>query len=735
MNVSKNQQKYVFLIERSLTPIYQRISKGFKDALEKQGHQVIYFNRSHYSSQNDAIQNLIKMTQIEEIDYCLILSNSVFLKSYCKSLNHYVFELLCLKLIFIHHDSIGYNFFVAENAFASYVEAIYRVNHQSWHFCIEQEDIIDLKLLGIKRVYHIFHASEFTKIRSDDQYEYNISFVGHILPGFGEIYKSSPGLVSLPAFHQVSAGFWNRMINLNLKLKQSSYNQVFFKSKDIFDKTSAFQNKFEYIYLASMLNPAFRGEIINSLKTSQIHIVGGDPGYMFGMTDQRVIQKSGVIYHPPTQNYAEAQSIYASSKINLNITSLQFDDAVVNRVMDVGAAGGFILTDWKSDLRRVTSVHEEISYKTIEELNYKIDYYLSHEKERLEIAEQLHQDIINNNTYEHIVNYMLSKVSQASDDITDNLRLDLGCGLRKTEGFVGVDIHDWEGVDVVADLTRRFPFPDSSVDEIKAYNIIEHLPDRIHTMNEMWRICKPGAIVDILVPSTDGRGAFQDPTHVSFWNINSFKYYSIEFPEYLDLCKSYGFQGAYKLISLSQQESSDGVVHVRAVLQVIKHNNKNQEYLEALLDKLNLRKVNLLISIDWTQQEQAIIQFLNDVLRSIGNHPYRENITLLVDTSNFPKDYEISPEEIISEIALNLMLEENIDILNEGVEVAILPPMSQIEWQSISSKICGRIQWDYENADTIASIEMKNLELYDIKSLSNKRVVQVDGNTWTLKDC
>ncbi len=732
MNVSKNKQKYAFLIERSPTPIYQRISKGFKDALEKEGHQVIYFNYSHYSSQNDAIQNLLKMTQNWGIDYCLILSNSVGLKSYCKSLNHYVFELLCLKLIFVHHDSISYNFFVAENAFASYIEAIYRVNHQSWHFCIEPEDIIDLNLLGIKRVYHIFHASEFTKIGIDDQYEYNISFVGHILPGFGEIYKSSPSIVSLPAFHQVSAGFWNRLMNLDLKLKQSPYNQVVLKDQNI-NNIIGFQNKFEYIYLANLLNPSFRGEIINRLKASQIDIVGGDPGYMSGMMDKRVIQKSGVIYHPPTQNYTEAQSIYASSKINLNITSLQFDDAVVNRVMDVGAAGGFILTDWKSDLRRVTSVHEEISYKTIEELNYKIDYYLSHEKERLEIAEQLHQDITTNNSYEQIVNYMLSKVSQMTNDITDNLRLDLGCGPRKTEGFIGVDIHDWQGVDVVADLTRRFPFPDNSVDEIKAYDVIEHLPDRLHTMNEMWRICKPEAIVDILVPSTDGRGAFQDPTHVSFWNINSFKYYSIEFPEYLDLCKSYGFHGAYKLISLSQEETGDGVFHVRAILQVIKHNN--EEYLEYLSDKLNLRKVNLLISIDWTQEEPAIIQFLKNVLLSIGNHPDKENITLLLDTSNFPKEYEITPEEIISEIALTLMLEENIDVLNEGVEVAILPPLSKIEWESIYSKICGRFQWDYENAETIAKLEMENMELYEIKSLSSKQVVQVNENNWTLKDC
>jgi spore maturation protein CgeB len=732
MKIPNIEKKYTFLMERSPTPIYQRISKGFKEALEKQGHQVIYFNPESYSSQSYAIEEILNLTKSQKINYCLILGYSRIFKCYYKSLKAYVFELLNVNLIFIHHDCICYSFFVAQNAFNSYFDAMIRVNDKSWHFCIEYDNIVDFQILGINRVYHIFHASEFTKSSMNNESNYDISFVGHILPDFGEIYKSSQNIVSLPAFHHVSAGFWNRLINLDLKLKQSPYNQVGLSDKNL-NNISNFKNKFEYIYLAVLLNPCFRGEILQRLKNPQIDIIGGYPGYMSGIMAKRVIQKSGVIYHPPTQNYAEAQSIYATSKINLNITSWQFDDAVVNRVIDVGAAGGFILTDWKSDLRRVTSVHEEISYKTIEELNYKIDYYLSHEKERLEIAEQLHQDITTNNSYEQIVNYMLSKVSQMTNDHTDNLRLDLGCGPRKTEGFIGVDIHDWEGVDVVADLTRRFPFSDSSVDEIKAYDVIEHLPDRLHTMNEMWRIGKPEAIVDILVPSTDGRGAFQDPTHVSFWNINSFKYYSIEFPEYLNLCKSYGFQGEYKLVSLSQEETGDGVLHVRAILQVIKHNNKNQGYLEDLSDKLNRRKVNLLISIDWTQQEQAIIQFLGDVLRSIGNHPSRENITLLVDTSNFPKDYEISPEEIISEIALTLMLEENIDILNEGVEVAILPPLSKIEWQSIFSKICGRIEWDYENVDTITSLEMEKMKLYDIKSLSSKRVVQVDENTWTLK--
>lgn len=45
-------------------------------------------------------------------------------------------------------------------------------------------------------------------------------------------------------------------------------------------------------------------------------------------------------------------------------------------------------------------------------------------------------------------------------------------------------------------------------------------------MNEAWRVLKPSAAIEIFVPSTDGRGAFQDPTHVSFWNANTFAYFS-----------------------------------------------------------------------------------------------------------------------------------------------------------------------------------------------------------------
>jgi len=101
--------------------------------------------------------------------------------------------------------------------------------------------------------------------------------------------------------------------------------------------------------------------------------------------------------------------------------------------------------------------------------------------------------------------------------------VELGGRMAASKGFETVDLQD---ADIVADLNERWPFEDNSIGVVRAFDIFEHLNDPIHTMRELYRVLAPGAYAFIQVPSTDGRGAFQDPTHVSFWNENSFLYYT-----------------------------------------------------------------------------------------------------------------------------------------------------------------------------------------------------------------
>lgn len=101
---------------------------------------------------------------------------------------------------------------------------------------------------------------------------------------------------------------------------------------------------------------------------------------------------------------------------------------------------------------------------------------------------------------------------------------DLGGAFACPPGWISVDRE--APAAVVADLAARWPFKDSSVMAFRAHDIIEHVADKQHFMSELHRCLVPGGWALINVPSTDGRGAWQDPTHVSFWNENAFWYWT-----------------------------------------------------------------------------------------------------------------------------------------------------------------------------------------------------------------
>jgi len=153
-------------------------------------------------------------------------------------------------------------------------------------------------------------------------------------------------------------------------------------------------------------------------------------------------------------------------------------------------------------------------------------------------------------------------------EVREVMRVNLGCSDRLETGFVNVDI--CEPADLVADLRERWPWEDSIVDEIRAWDIIEHLPDKIHTMNEAFRVLKPGGKLDIIVPTTEGRGAFQDPTHVSFWNRNSFFYFESGNPHLHRFERAYGMRCAFRVVNEEESSVGQGVTKLHIVLEAVK---------------------------------------------------------------------------------------------------------------------------------------------------------------------
>ncbi len=103
----------------------------------------------------------------------------------------------------------------------------------------------------------------------------------------------------------------------------------------------------------------------------------------------------------------------------------------------------------------------------------------------------------------------------------DNLWIDLGCGRNKEPGFIGLDNKQFGQTDCIVDLDV-FPWPikDSAVQKIVARHIFEFLSDPIKVLQECERVLAPSGIAQIILFTTDGRGAFSCPMHKSFWNLD-----------------------------------------------------------------------------------------------------------------------------------------------------------------------------------------------------------------------
>lgn len=96
------------------------------------------------------------------------------------------------------------------------------------------------------------------------------------------------------------------------------------------------------------------------------------------------------------------------------------------------------------------------------------------------------------------------------------LRLDLGAGKAKVgPEWQGVDVRKFPGVDVVADLTKKWPWKTGSVSEVNASHFVEHLDakERIHFVNELYRVLAPGGTAKIVTPHWSSNRAYGDLTH------------------------------------------------------------------------------------------------------------------------------------------------------------------------------------------------------------------------------
>jgi|GEM_PF-1918410 len=106
------------------------------------------------------------------------------------------------------------------------------------------------------------------------------------------------------------------------------------------------------------------------------------------------------------------------------------------------------------------------------------------------------------------------------------IKLDIGCGLKKRAGFIGIDKHHLPRVDIVSDLEKaKLPFPTNSVDKVVASHIFEHIRNYAPLVEELWRVMKPGAVLHVKVPNYKSENTHTDPTNARMFTLKSFDFF------------------------------------------------------------------------------------------------------------------------------------------------------------------------------------------------------------------
>ena len=101
-------------------------------------------------------------------------------------------------------------------------------------------------------------------------------------------------------------------------------------------------------------------------------------------------------------------------------------------------------------------------------------------------------------------------------------RLDVGCGPRKRDGFDGMDVHAYPGVDIVHDLDApgTWPIPDDRYGYIQAIHVVEHIRDLRKFFAELHRVARPGALIRLETPHYSSSNSWADPTHIHHLSVS-----------------------------------------------------------------------------------------------------------------------------------------------------------------------------------------------------------------------
>ncbi|MCI8530771.1 MAG: glycosyltransferase [Lachnospiraceae bacterium] len=356
--------------------------------LEQQGHKIFFFEHPDYVERispnfEKAFDNFVEKNHIE---LCFSFNFYPVLSSSAKK-NH-------LNYVSIVYDSP----FVMLYSYT----IIYDTNYV---FLFDKHEYLKLRNMGIKTVYYMPLPVNGSIIDYLLTKEYDLQKLSADISFVGALYHEDHDFFSkLDGISNYTRGYLEGLMNAQLQV--SGYNFIEETlPKDIVDDMQSIvkynNSKYgietpEYIFANYFINRKLTAIERRNLLTAAAKCA-----------NLRLYTLDNTVQIPNAQNmgaidyYSEMPYVFHNSKINLNITLRSIQSGIPLRCMDIMGAGGFLLTNFQADfLDDFIPDVDFVYFEDERDLVFKIDYYLTHDQKRSEIARNGHEKVLKNHSFE-----------------------------------------------------------------------------------------------------------------------------------------------------------------------------------------------------------------------------------------------------------------------------------------------------------------------------------------------
>ena len=284
------------------------------------------------------------------------------------------------------------------------------------------------RLKELNRIPHLFYlplAAEVDvfgqvsiKKKDEKKYRADVAFVGRLYNnrGYEELFDENTKELKKEADAIVeSCGCrWDGKTNLFGKATDELIQHICNKKDDLAWDVYHIDKRYyaESLKLIRRCNELERVEILNRLAEDYSVVL-----YSEKVPDGLL---HNVTIRPWVDYWSEMPKVFYLSKINLNITSRSIESGIPQRIWDILAVGGFCLTNYQPELTEYFEIGKDLEvYHNMDELLEKVDYYLSHEEQRIRIAMNGYQKVRKYHTYRHRLTQALHVVFEEENGNRD----------------------------------------------------------------------------------------------------------------------------------------------------------------------------------------------------------------------------------------------------------------------------------------------------------------------------